>query len=401
MRLAVSDRLKKIFDSDEHELLKITPRSKAATPDDRLAGSFLEINDFYAENGRIPEVNTADINERRLGVRLRAIMLDDAKIEALLPIDHNGLLKPEAPPESIDDIFKDDDLGLLDDPTGILTIRNVPKDIKKAENIARAHKAKDFAKYEQGFKDIHAALKTGEMVRGSISSEYQILAGRYFVFSGVVAYVEDRDDSFKSNGKINARLHVIYENGTENNILLRSFARTLYRTRESARILPVDTNILLEWKEQEDELVRSLSSGTEILQDDVSSGYIYVLSSLSEDTRIQDILNLYKIGFTTGSVEDRIKNAEKDPTYLMAPIKVEATYKCFNMNTQKFEHLLHRFFNEVKLDLSIDSGKGNHAPSEWYVAPIDVIDRAIQLLVSGEIIHYRYDSGLKDIVLVD
>ncbi len=383
----MSDRLKKIFDSDEHELLKITPRSKAATPDDRLAGLFLEINDFYAENGRIPEVNTADINERRLGVRLRAIMLDDAKIEALLPIDHNGLLKPEAPPESIDDIFKDDDLGLLDDPTGILTIRNVPKDIKKAENIARAHKAKDFAKYEQGFKDIHAALKTGEMVRDSINSEYQIVPGRYFVFNGVLAFVEDRDNAFKSNGKVNARLHVIYENGTENNILLRSFARTLYRAKEGARIVPTNFQSLSEWSDE--------------AEDDETTGYIYVLSSLSEETRVQDLLNLYKIGFTTGSVENRIKNAEKDPTYLMAPVKVEATYKCLNMNAQKFEHLLHRFFGEVKLDLSIDSGKGNHTPSEWYVAPIDVIDRAIQLLVSGEIIHYRYDSGLRDIVLID
>ncbi len=383
----MSDRLKKIFDSDEHELLKITPRSKAATPNDRLASSFLEINDFYAENGRIPEVNTADINERKLGVRLRAIMLDDAKIEALLPIDHNGLLKPEAPPESIDDIFKDDDFGLLDDPSGILTIRNVPKDIKKSENIARAHKAKDFAKYEQGFKDIHAALKTGEMVRDSINSEYQIVPGRYFVFNGVLAYVEDRDNAFKSNGKVNARLHVIYENGTENNILLRSFARTLYRAKEGARIVPANFQSLSEWSDE--------------AEDDETTGYIYVLSSLSEETRVQDLLNLYKIGFTTGSVENRIKNAEKDPTYLMAPVKIEATYKCLNMNTQKFEHLLHRFFGEVKLDLSIDSGRSNHIPSEWYVAPIDVIDRTIQLLVSGEIIHYRYDSGLKDVVLVD
>lgn len=387
MRLVVSDRLKKIFDSDEHDLLKITPRSKAATSDDRLASSFLEINDFYAENGRIPEVNTADINERRLGVRLRAIMLDDAKIEALLPIDYNGLLKPEAPPESIDDIFKDDDLGLLDDPTGILTIRNVPKDIKKAENIARAHKAKDFAKYEQGFKDIHAALKTGEMVRDSINSEYQIVPGRYFVFNGVLAYVEDRDNAFKSNGKVNARLHVIYENGTENNILLRSFARTLYRAKEGARIVPANFQSLSEWSDE--------------AEDDETTGYIYVLSSLSEETRVQDLLNLYKIGFTTGSVENRIKNAEKDPTYLMAPVKVEAKYKCLNMNAQKLENLLHRFFGEVKLDLAINSGKNDHAPSEWYVAPIDVIDRVIHLIVSGEIVHYRYDTGLRDIVQAD
>jgi len=380
----MSDRLKKIFDSDEHDLLKITPRNKAVTSDDRLASSFLEINDFYAENGRIPDVNTTDINERKLGVRLRAIMLDDAKVEALLSIDHNELLRPENPPESVDDIFKDDNFGLLDDPTGILTIKNVPKNIKKAENIARAHKAKDFDKYEQGFKDIHVALSTGNMLRETISSEYQIIAGRYFVFNGILAYVEDRDDSFKSNGKVNARLHVVYENGTENNILLRSFARTLYRAKEGARIVPSGFQSMEEWSDETDE--------------DHATGYIYVLSSLSEDTRVQDLLNLYKIGFTTGSVEDRIRDAEKDPTYLMAPVAVEATYKCFNMNTQKLEHLLHRFFSDVKLDLSINSGDKDHVPSEWYVVPIEVIDRAISLMISGEIINYRYDSGLRDIV---
>ncbi len=383
----MSDRLKKIFENDEHDLLKVTPRAKAVTSDDRLVNAFLEINDFYAEHGRIPGVDTADINERKLGKRLRAMMLDDEKVEYLVSHDTNGLLKPEAPPESIGDIFKDDDFGLLDDPTGILTIRNVPNDIKKADNIARAHKAKDFAQYEQGFKDAHEALKNGEMVRDSINSEYQIVPGRYFVFNGVLAYVEDRDNAFKSNGKVNARLHVIYENGTENNILLRSFARTLYRAKEGARIVPANFQSLSEWSDE--------------AEGDETTGYIYVLSSLSGETRVQDLLNLYKIGFTTGSVENRIKNAEKDPTYLMAPVKVEATYKCLNMNAQKFEYLLHRFFGEVKLDLSIDSGKGNHAPNEWYVAPLDIIDRAIQLLVSGEIIHYRYDSGLRNVVLTN
>lgn len=383
----MSDRLKKIFESDEHDLLKITPRARAVTSDDRLVNSFLEINDFYAENGRKPDVNTSDINERKLGVRLRAIMLDDAKIEALAPHDANGLLKPEAPPENIGDIFSDDDFGLLDDPTGILTISNVPKNIKKAENIARAHKARDFEKYEPGFKNVHAALTSSEMIRESINSEYQIKAGRYFVFNGVLAFVENRDDSFKSNGKVNARLHVIYENGTENNILLRSFARTLYRAKEGARIVPANYQSLPEWSDETEE--------------DQATGYIYVLSSLSEDTRVQDLLDLYKIGFTTGSVEGRIKNAEDDPTYLMAPVKVEDTYKCLNMNAQKLEHLLHRFFGDVKLDLSINSGEKDHVPSEWYVVPLEVINRAIQLIVSGEVVHYRYDSGLRDIVQID
>lgn len=384
----MSDRLQKIFDNDEHDLLKVNPRSKSVSGDDRLADSFLEINDFYNEHGRVPMVETADINERKLGVRLRAMILDEDKVAKLRNLDTHGLLETAPPPESLDQLFSDDKFGLLDDPTGVLTIRNIPKNIKKAENIARAHKSKDFAKYEQGFKDIHASLVSGDYIRASISSEDQIQKGRYFVFNGIVAYVEDRAEDFAANGKNNARLHVIYENGTESNILLRSFARTLYRSKEGARIVPSDYVTNPDWQE--------------IADDDEVTGRIYILKSLSEDPRVQDVQDLYKIGFTTGSVEDRIRNAKADPTYLMAPVKIVASYKCLNMNTQKLEHLIHRFFGEVKMDMSIAiAGGSNHAPSEWYAVPLDVLDRAINLIINGEIVHYSYDSSLRDLVVID
>lgn len=384
----MSDGLKKIFDNDENELLKVTPHSKAMTPDNRLAEAFLEINDFFVEHGRVPMVNTDDINERKLGARLRALILDDAKSDALKPIDTHELLKTAAPPESLDEIFTGDQFGLLDDPTGILTIRNVPTNIKKADNIARARKSKDFAKYEQGFKDIHAGLKSGKWLRTGISSESQIQAGRYFVFHGLLAYVENRDDSFRSNAKTNAPLHVIYENGTESNILLRSFARTLYRAKEGARVVPSDYQTNSKWQDTTD--------------DDQVTGRIYILRSLSNEPRIQDIQNLYKIGYTSGEVKDRLRKAQIDPTYLMAPVEVVASYKCLNMNTQKLEHLIHRFFGDVKLDMSLTSPNGTtYVPSEWYVVPLDVLDRAINLIINGEVIHYRYDSGLHDLIIID
>lgn len=384
----MSNRLSKIFKTDKHDLLKANPSSKATTPEDRLADSFQEINDFYVEHGRIPVVDTPDIKERKLAVRLRALILDDAKTKALSHLDAHGLLKTAPPPESLDDIFSGDKFDLLGDPTGVLTIRNVPTNIKKAENIARAHKSKDFAKYEQGFKDIHDGLKSGKFIRTNISSENQIQKSRYFVFSGVLAFVENRAESFDANGKKNARLHVVYENGTESDILLRSFARTLYRAKEGARIVPKDYQAIAEWQD--------------VTEEDQETGRIYILKSLSEDPHIQDLMNLYKIGFTTGKVEDRIRNAQTDPTYLMAPVEIVASYQCLNMNTQKLEHLIHRFFGDVKLDMSFKSVDGtNYVPSEWYVVPLSVLDRVINLLINGEIVHYRYDSGLQDIVLVD
>lgn len=382
----MSDRLRRIFDSDEHDLLKISPQTQASTPDDRLADAFLEINDFYTEYGRIPEVSTTDVYERKLGVRLRALILDDDKTKILEGLDIHGLLKPVPAPETLDEIFAGDRFGLLNDQTGILTMRNVPANIKKAENIARARKSRDFAKYEQGFKDVHSGLISGELLRSSISSEYQILPGRYFVFNGRLAYVESRDNNFKVNGKVNARLRVIYENGTESNILLRSFARTLYRAKEGARIVPANYQTDLEWSDE--------------TNNDQVTGYIYILRSLSEEPQVQNLQNLYKIGYTTDSVENRIKNAQNDPTYLNAPVETVARYKCLNMNTQKLEHLIHHFFAEVRLNISLKLPDGtNYTPNEWYIVPLDVLDRVIELISNGEIVNYYYDSGLHDIVL--
>lgn len=384
----MSSRLNKIFSTDKHDLLKVKPSSKPITSEDRLADSFLEINDFYVEQGRIPMVDATDINERKLAVRLRALILDDEKVKALSQIDSHGLLKTSPPPENLNDIFSGDKFGLLDDPTGVLTLRNVPSNIKKADNIARAHKSKNFDKYEQGFKDTHAGLKSGQLIRSRISEEKQVAKGRYFVFNGVLAYVENRGENYISNRKVNAKLHVIFENGTESNILLRSFLRTLYRAKEGARIVPKDFQAIPEWQD--------------ITEVDKEMGRIYLLKSLSEEPQIQDIQNLYKIGFTTDSVENRIKNAQTDPTYLMAPVEIVAVYKCLNMNTQKLEHLIHHFFGNVKLDMSYRSADGSsYIPSEWYVVPLDVLDRVINLIINGEIIHYRYDSGLRDIVLMD
>jgi hypothetical protein len=102
--------------------------------------------------------------------------------------------------------------------------------------------------------------------------------------------------------------------------------------------------------------------------------------------------NLYKIGFSTKSVEERVKNASQDPTYLMAPVKIVATYRCYNMNTQKFEHLLHRVFSKARLDLRVTGlDREKYIPDEWFVVPLNVIDQAISLIISDEILAYEYD----------
>jgi hypothetical protein len=395
----VSDRLQRIFDDDEHDLLKLNHKSKSLTPQDKLEQSFLEIVDFYAETGRMPRADTTEMAERKLGIRLRAIMLDDEKVDALKHLDEHHLLKPEPAPENIDDLLSSDQFGLLDDPTGILTIRNVPKDVKRPDQIARARKAKDFERYEPLFHDMHARMKSGEFTRIKISSENQIKKGRFFVLKGVLIYIADKGEGFASKVKLNAKLHVIYENGTESNILLRSLARSLYRSDEeggACRVVPANYKDLTEW--QDNDSVTATAIKTKVTADDAESGYIYVLKSHSDLPQVQDVPNLYKIGFTGGTVEERIKNAATSPTYLNAPVEIVATYKCYNMNTRKLEDILHRFFGEVKLDMSMIGSDGkSYVPSEWYSIPLEIIDEAIEMIGDGSITDYQYDTVSKSI----
>lgn len=395
----MSDRLQRIFDNDENDLLKVSHKSKSLTPQDKLEQSFLEIADFYVEANRVPRADTTEMAERKLGIRLRAIMLDDDMVKALQHLDEHNLLTPEPAPESIEDLLSSDQFGLLDDPTGILTIRNVPKDVERPDQIARVRKAKNFAQYEPLFHEMHTRMKAGEFTRIRISSENQIKKGRFFVLKGVLIYVADEGEKFASKVKVNAKLHVIYENGTESNILLRSLARSLYRSDDEgggSRVVPINYKELSEW--QDSESVTSTSIQTNVTADDTESGYVYVLKSQSDVPQVQDVPDLYKIGFTTGTVEDRIKNATTDPTYLNAPVEITATYKCYNMNTQKLEHILHRFFGDVKLDMSISGADGKaYVPSEWYSVPLEIIDEVIDMIDDGTITEYHYDSSLRDI----
>lgn len=388
----ISDDLKKIFDEDDSGLLDVPDKPIAQTSDERLVNSFLEIVAFYDDNGHPPRSATSNISERRLYSRLEGMRADSKKAEILKDFDKYDLLIPTEHLKTIDDIFDDDDLLGEDDSTGILTIRNVPDRANMSDYIGRQKPCKDFYQFEQKFVACQQELQSGQRNLGELRSESYIQKNRFYVVRGVLSYVADigeiieTDKKQRNKGYLNARLRLIYENGTESDILLRSLARALY---EDGRIV-TETN---------EEITNDLF---DITDEDERSGYVYVLQSLSENPEITKINNLYKIGFSSQKVEDRIKNASKDPTYLMAPVKIVATYRCYNMTPQKFEHLLHRFFIKARLDLEItDSLKEQYVPDEWFIVPLDVIDQVVTLLINGEIVNYHYDQTKQRIVLND
>ncbi|MBL6970042.1 MAG: GIY-YIG nuclease family protein [Campylobacterales bacterium] len=283
---------------------------------------------------------------------------------------------------SLDDILNNDEFGLLntENEEDIHTLKNVSK---KNENtpdyVARREVCEDFEKYEYLFIQVQKELNNGKRKLHSFRSEKDIKVGFYFVLNGVVGCIVDvaKEKTKSKSRNYNRRLKIIFENGTESNMLLRSLSSSLY----------TDGKIITE---NEDKLLDGLS---QINKDDTQNGFIYILESLSTEDVILTKKNLYKIGFSTTSVETRIKNAKEDPTYLMADVQTVAAYEVYNVNPHKLEQLIHKFFGNSCLDIEIYDGNGKlYKPREWFIAPLNVIEEAIELIISGEIINYKYND---------
>jgi hypothetical protein len=256
-----------------------------------------------------------------------------------------------------------------------------------ADFIARRKPCKDFDKYEQLLKDVQKDLVEGK--RKLIDFKQDNLQEKaFYVHNGVLFYLEEINISHKEHYKEDGtrvredgRTRCIFENGTESNMLKRSVEKILYA---NGRVVTENIDKVNEG------FLESFSSITDA---DEEAGYIYVLKSKSSDERISSIRNLYKVGYSKIDVEERIKNAEKEPTYLMAPVRIKGAWKCYNMNPQKLEQLLHNFFGNSCLEIDVFDEKGKrHTPREWFIAPFEVIEQAIELIINGKIVKYRYDE---------
>jgi hypothetical protein len=373
-----------LFASDTDGLLDAPEKPKKITATDRLERAFLEIVEFRRAYCRVPSSTTREIAERKLGARLDGILANDEKIAALSPLDEFGLLEAPQAPASLEDLLGGDDSDLLGDESGLLDVSDLPmrRQVHDSGEVARRQKAQDFEQFEPLFKQKHAELRAGASKLLPYPGLTHIVEGAFFVLNGVMLFVAEVGDSeYKkttTGENRRERLRCVFENGTES---------SMYRQSLAIRLSDEDGQILVP------------TEAPEILMDDVVSGYIYVLRSLSKDPQIAAIKDLHKIGFTRDSVEKRIKNAEKSPTYLMAPVDVVASYRTYNMKASALENLLHRAFAEVRLDLAQADRKGrDYDPSEWFVVPRDVIDQAIDLIISGGIVDYVYDAAARKLV---
>ena len=389
--------LKEIFENDPFGLLNVQPKKSAArTSDERLAASFDEINDFIENNEREPKPDPTNISEYKLYSTLKGLRENEEKMMALEPQDKYGLLNIEKKEiNSLDDILGDDSLDILgDDAEGLFTFKHTPKDYEKAKAdfTGKRFKCKDFEKYEHLFREVQDDLALGKrkLVDFKLSD---LKDGNYYVHNGILFLLEkiynrENKSHYKDTHK-DGRTRCVFENGTESNILFRTVGKNL---ADNGKSVTQNADKVIE------EFTETFSGITE---EDEESGHIYILKSESEKEEISSIENLFKIGYSSIGVKDRIKNAEKEPTYLMAPVKVESSWTCYNMSAQKFESLIHRFFGHTCVEIDVFDEKGiRHTPREWFIVPIEAIEQAIALIISGEIVNYRYDKEEEKILQI-
>jgi len=393
-------------EDDELGLLDVEPLKAKAIPVDLTGKQFSEITAFYKKHGRLPQESlTAPFEEKVLARRLRSIKGNSAQCEHLKNQDEYGLLicsgfecnEPSlvAEPEpaayinkselvtSLSDIFDDDDDGLLDfaEPD-IFTLQHVSVEKKEQpDEIAQRQPCVDYPRFEPLFNILHDRLKDGAFSLDRFTHKLKIAEGDFFILNGLVGYVATVGKALEQYSGYNARLHLVFENGTEMNMLYQSLTHGLVRDKEGRKV------------QLNGQVLRPSSEA-------IPTGLVYVLATRSTNPELTPYKNnLYKVGFTETTVEDRVKNAEKDSTFLEAPVRIVSTNQCFNMNAQKLEALAHGFLASRRLNVTLKSNNGKvYSPKEWFNVPLLTVLEVIQHIVDGTISQYRLDNTTGKVV---
>lgn len=280
-----------------------------------------------------------------------------------------------------------DTLGLFDVPE---TLQK--KDYKSSDYVAQRRPCENFEDYAQDFKRVHYELKTGRRSLKKLTRIQSLKEGSYYITSGVLLYLEHIGELTERKGmkKKDARTRCIYENGTESDIYLDTLRKSVAS----------DGYMVTESTEKGAEFLEKKFSV--VTDEDVHDGWIYVLRSLSDKLEIKNVDNLYKIGFSTVPVKQRIAGAASDPTYLMDNVEIVYSWKTFNLNTKKLEFLIHQFFSAVQFNFMVTDKQGKkHRPKEWYQVPLETIKAVINKIIDGSIIHYRYNPSFESLERIE
>jgi hypothetical protein len=384
---------------DELGLLNVKAKS-TTNPKDLQAAKFEAISTFIHTNNRLPS-DAGDLAEKQLARSLKSFQDNPQawkqfcaegnhvllNLALLNPIDPKPKLDPVAVKvsaenvTSLDDIFKSDSLGLLDITESsifdIKHVRSVERDIP--DEIARRTTCADFYEFEALFKSQHEALakQSVEVISFKLGSQIEI--GDVFILRGMLCLVDEIAECLETGDRYNPRTRVIFENGTESNLLLRSLAAALYKDELSRRIL----------KSAED-VTKALQG---ITHRDKRSGFVYIVTTLSTNPVLKSVPHLFKIGYTESTVEERTRHAERDTAFLESPIKIVASIECFNLNPNRFEALIHGFLAAQRLTIELTGKDGQtYKPREWFSVPLETAREVVKRIIDGSIIQYRIDN---------
>lgn len=385
-----SDFLKFLSENDPFGLLKTNKIAKPKAKKSVLLNNFEEIVNFFEENNCEPSYSSNDIKEFQLFSRLKAIRNNSSMVKELKPYDLYGLLEGETVSSiTLDDLLNEDPLNLLGDEldNSIFKMKNVKKTERIApEYIARRQFCQNFEIYKPMFDSIHDDIEKGRRKLAMYRSE-DLKAGNFYVLGGIILYLKSIDGgvstyNYESGARerFDGRTECVFDNGTQSNMLFRSLDKAMQK----------DGYSISDYQEKNDKEEK-------IAPEDQSFGYVYVLRS--HHAKLKNVPDVYKIGSTTNTVTERIRNAQNEPTYLYAGVDVVETYKCYNMSPRYLEDKIHAFFDKVRLNINIPDERGVViSPREWFCVKLDVIGEAIGLIVKGKIDNYIYDPMSRCIV---
>lgn len=245
--------------------------------EERIMAGFEEIRRFFEQHGRAPEHGEdRDIFERLYAVRLDRLRALEECRTLLAPLDDQGLLSGAAAVQAgAVDSMNDDELlaelegAIAPSPSDITELRHVrPKvEVRAAEEIASRERCKEFDRFRLLFDQAQGEIKSGVRQTRPFGKDASVTAGDFFILGGQFVYVAEMGEVFRTpNGEPDARLRVIYSNGTESNLLLRSLQRALFKDGAGRRVTEPSAGPLFSetWEGE-----------------DIESGTIYVLPLLS------------------------------------------------------------------------------------------------------------------------
>ncbi|OED40210.1 hypothetical protein AB833_12330 [Chromatiales bacterium (ex Bugula neritina AB1)] len=367
-------------------------KSALSAREERIIAGFEDIQRFVDENNCLPQPGEDnDIFERLYAIRLQQIQKLPESKELLSALDHQGILGDFSSEGNAEQELDDEELLAqlgADQKCDLTNLKHVrPRaEITAAEEIASRIPCENFDEFKTLFGTINFELKSGALETKRFEEKADIRKGDMFILSGQIAFVDQVGEEFITEyERKNSRLRVIYDNGTESDILLRSLQVALNKDPSGRRIISKDHGPLF---------------SDETYEDDYHSGIIYVLRSKSELPEIKQHQKLlHKIGVTRDSVEKRIANAKNESTYLMADVEIVASRQLYNINSTKLEALIHKFFDSARLDVAITGVDGKPvSPREWFLVPLFVIEDFFDKLQDGSIQKYVYDTESASLV---